>query len=222
MSQKSLLLILAISFLIIFMLGCGIVALLFLRSTQESVSLVPTSGPVAIATQVAQTVIAEITQQALTPNITGTNTFEPTASETPTTTPTYEIVIPSITPLSTVVIPSFTPVPPTMIVPTFTPKPLVCDRAQLVRDMSVEDNSPFSPGTVFVKTWRLKNTGNCTWTTDYKLVFRSGDAMDANLSIPLPKTVAPDQTVDVSVTLKTPTKTGTYRGDWMLSNRFWK
>jgi hypothetical protein len=105
-----------------------------------------------------------------------------------------------------------------MIVPSFTPKPVACERAQLVRDVSVEDNSPFAPGTTFVKTWRLKNTGNCTWTTAYKLVFRSGDAMDADMSIPLPATVAPDQTVDVSVRLKAPHKTGAYRADWMLSN----
>jgi hypothetical protein len=105
-----------------------------------------------------------------------------------------------------------------MIVPTFTSKPSVCDSVQFVRDVSVEDNSPLVPGTTFVKTWRLKNTGSCTWNQDYDLVFVSGDAMGANLLVPLPKTVEPNQTIDLSVTLNAPNKAGTYRGDWMLSN----
>lgn len=42
--------------------------------------------------------------------------------------------------------------------------------------------------------------------------------MGAKHAIPLPKTVEPNQTVDLSVTLKAPKDRGTYRGDWMLSN----
>jgi hypothetical protein len=82
----------------------------------------------------------------------------------------------------------------------------------------VQDNTLTAPGTTFVKTWRLKNIGHCTWTTNYMLVFQSGNAMDAKQSILLPRSVEPNQTIDLSVTLKAPQKEGTYRGDWMLSN----
>jgi hypothetical protein len=105
-----------------------------------------------------------------------------------------------------------------MIVPTFTPKPIVCDSAQFVRDVSVGDNSPFAPGATFVKTWRLKNIGSCIWNQNYDLVFVSGDAMGAKLVIPLPKSVEPGQTIDISATMKAPNKAGIYRSDWMLSN----
>jgi hypothetical protein len=86
-----------------------------------------------------------------------------------------------------------------------------------VRDVTVEDDTPFTPGSWFVKTWRLKNVGHCTWLTSYKLTFESGDLMDAKRSIALPRNVEPNQTIDLSVAMKAPAKQGTYRGDWLLS-----
>lgn len=48
--------------------------------------------------------------------------------------------------------------------------------------------------------------------------------MDAKRSVPLPRSVEPNQTIDLSISLFAPQKEGTYRGDWMLSdpsgNRF--
>ncbi|MFL7893557.1 MAG: NBR1-Ig-like domain-containing protein [Anaerolineales bacterium] len=227
MSQKTIFWILGIMILLILIIGIGVVSLFWVSSVQEHAYQVPTLDPAVISSQAAQTVIAEITRQAMANSATVTNTSAPIAANTSTTTPiptatatpTPEIVIPSRTPFPTLAPATLTPVPPTIIVPSFTPKPVVCDRAQLIRELSVEDNSPLAPGTTFVKTWRLKNVGGCSWTSAYDLVFRTGDPMDANLSIPLPTTVKPDQLVDVSVTLKAPKKYGIYRGDWMLSNQ---
>jgi hypothetical protein len=165
----------------------------------------PTQESNSVATYVAQTIEADITQQAAV--ATPTYTSEAAATDTPTQSPTQEPFTPTNT-----------SVPPTMIPPTVTPISTICDDAQFVRDLSVEDYSLISPGASFVKTWRLKNVGHCSWNTDYMLVFDSGNAMDAKLSIPLPKYVAPNQTVDLSVNLRAPKIEGAYRGDWKLSN----
>jgi hypothetical protein len=161
--------------------------------------------PGLISTAVVQTVEAEMTRQA--GQVTSTETSLPTSTltQTPTETATPTSTVPTIT-------------LPTLIVPTVTPVPLPCDRAQLIRDVSVQDNSPFLPGETFVKTWRIKNVGSCTWTNSYRLIFVSGDAMGAKQEISLPQSVAPNQSIDLSVMMRAPNKLGNYRGDWMLEN----
>jgi hypothetical protein len=144
------------------------------------------------------------------PSAAQTGMLTPTSTNFPTTSPT--LLVPTFTPTWTT-----TPIPPTRIVPSLTPVPVVCNSAQFVRDVTVQDNTPFGPDTTFAKTWRVKNTGSCTWTQDYSLVFVSGNAMGAK-NIVLPTKVGPGQTVDLSVTMKTPNNTGSYRGDWMLSS----
>lgn len=207
MSNKKVIWMLGISIPIILIIGCLGFIILYQSSLRQEAIPAQTLDSALIATLVAQTIEAELTEQAVETTPTATSTHQPTVTETPTETLTPEIIIPTNT-----------SVPPTMIIPTFTPVPLVCNRAQFVRDVSVQDNTPFAPGTTYVKTWRLKNVGSCTWTTGYNLVFISGNAMDANQSVPLPQSVGPNQTADVSVKMKAPNKPGTYRGDWLLSN----
>lgn len=93
-----------------------------------------------------------------------------------------------------------------------------CDWAKYVADVTVPDGTNFSAGAAFTKTWRLKNIGSCTWTTGYSLVFSSGEKMGGPDAVPLPTTVAPGQTVDISVNLTAPSAGGSYRGFWMLKN----
>ncbi len=93
-----------------------------------------------------------------------------------------------------------------------------CDKAQFITDVTVPDGTTFAPGAAFKKTWRLKNIGTCAWTTGYSLVFSSGEQMGGPSSAPFPTSVAPGQTVDLSVNLTAPNAGGTYRGNWMLKN----
>lgn len=93
-----------------------------------------------------------------------------------------------------------------------------CDQAQFVTDVTVPDGTSFSAGAAFTKTWRLKNIGSCTWSTGYSLVFSSGEKMGGPDSIALPSSVAPGQTVDISVNLTAPASAGAYRGYWQLKN----
>jgi len=135
------------------------------------------------------------------PTLTGTP-LTPTATGTPlTSTPTMTGTLPSPTP-------SRTP----------TPQPAGCDRAQFLADVTIPDGTVFAPGAVFTKTWRLKNIGTCTWTTSYTLIFDTGAKMGGSDSLALPKSVAPGQTIDLSVTLTAPNTGGTFRGYWKFKN----
>lgn len=104
---------------------------------------------------------------------------------------------------------------------TLTPSPTqgICDQADFEKDVTYPDNSILEPGEEFTKTWRLRNTGTCTWNTNYAIVFDHGDSMDGPASAALTTgSVAPGETIDVSVVLKAPESAGTYQGYWMLRN----
>jgi hypothetical protein len=116
-----------------------------------------------------------------------------------------------------------TPPPPTLTpgpgTPTATPPvPSACDRAQFIADVTVPDGTIFAPGATFTKTWRLKNVGTCTWTTSYALIFDTGDKMGGPDSVNLPKSVAPGQTIDLTLSLTAPSTGGSYRGYWKFKN----
>lgn len=118
----------------------------------------------------------------------------------------------------TAVPPTVTGTPPTAT-PTksATPVPAACDRAQFIADVTVKDGTAFAPGVGFSKTWRLKNIGTCTWT-NYSIIFDRGEKMGGPDSAVIPVSVAPGQTVDITLPLTSPTTAGTYRGYWKLKN----
>ncbi len=93
-----------------------------------------------------------------------------------------------------------------------------CDAAQFVSDVTIPDGTYVNPGATFVKTWRLKNVGTCTWSTSYALVFFSGAQMGSTSMVMFPRYVSPGQAVDLSVTLVAPTSAGVYQGFWKLKN----
>jgi hypothetical protein len=126
----------------------------------------------------------------------------PTATRTPWSTPT-----------ATAVPPTATPVPPT---PTATAVPIPCNQFEFVDDITVRDGTILPPGAGFTKIWRLKNTGACTWTSAYSLVFLSGDALQAAAAYALPGNVIPGQVIDLSVPMVAPTQAGSYRGYWQM------
>jgi hypothetical protein len=125
-------------------------------------------------------------------------------------------------------VPAATLTPPNTLVPTKAPTatpnptatfvPIPCDRVDFVTDVTIPDNSIISPGNTFTKTWRLKNSGSCSWTTNYKLVYASSNQMGGAAATSLPGNVNPGQTIDLSVTMTAPTTTGTHQGYWMLQN----
>lgn len=85
--------------------------------------------------------------------------------------------------------------------------------SQFPTDGTVEKkNDKFTVGYV------IKNTGKTTWTTAYTLRFYAGDQMNSPASINLPKTVPPNDSVQLSFELTAPGKTGEYNSMWVLTN----
>ena len=121
-------------------------------------------------------------------------------------------------PTATLSIPSLTPT----LFYTFTPLPSQpvsrCNAAAFVTDVSFPDGSTIGRGSNFTKIWRLKNTGTCSWTTSYALVFVSGDALGAPVAVGLANNISPGQTVDLSVNMTAPNNDGRYKGYWKLRN----
>ena len=108
---------------------------------------------------------------------------------------------------------SATPIP----VASQTDQPAICNWAQYLADVTYEDDTEVVAGTSFVKTWRLKNIGTCSWTSGYQLVFDHGDRMASPNAVALTgAAVPPGATVDVSVNLTAPVGAGTYQGFYRL------
>jgi hypothetical protein len=97
--------------------------------------------------------------------------------------------------------------------PTEVPKP--CNAAKFISE-TVPDGTELALNQNFDKTWRLQNTGTCTWNTNYQLVFAEGDKMGGPSTKNLSAQVAPGEMVDVGVTLKVPDSAGTYKGFWKV------
>lgn len=123
-------------------------------------------------------------------------------------------VTPTSTPISIITaLPSSTPIPPTE-----TPVPASCLDATFLEDATVPDGSAFTPNTRFLKEWRLRNAGTCTWTTEYELVYVGGNRLGAQRAVPLSEPVRPGEAVDLGVFMVAPRTPGDYRGFWMLRN----
>jgi hypothetical protein len=94
----------------------------------------------------------------------------------------------------------------------------LCDKATFVADVTIPDGTVMIPNQAFTKIWRLKNVGTCIWTTAYSIVFLNGDSMNGPASQHLSGTVAPGQSVDISIDLWAPATPGNYKGFWKLQN----
>lgn len=170
------------------------------------------NGPFAAATpQPAATLNALYTSAAQTLESMSTQgayyTFTPSAA-----TPTLSILLPTSTSTS-YALGTYTSVPP--LPPPPVPR---CDAAAFISDVTYPDGSIVPPGSPFTKIWRVQNTGTCTWTTSYALVFVGGDRLDSPSAVAIPGTVYPGQTVDLAVNLDSPNKSGSYIGYWKLRN----
>jgi len=188
----------------------GLAALVVLACNLPGLARPTDSGASAIYTAAARTVEAQLTQVSEPP---------PTQAIVPTFPPPTQGTVPTSQPPTTA--PTNTALPPTPL-PTVTKAPTqppaACDAIKFVKDVTVPDNTQVSPNAPFIKTWRLRNTGTCTWTTSYALVFVSGDPMGAPKSTPLTENVPPGNAADISVSLVAPGQPGTYRANFKLRN----
>lgn len=96
---------------------------------------------------------------------------------------------------------------------------IACEnQAAYVSDVTIPDHTILSPNEVFVKTWRVRNQGTCSWGPGYALTFAAGTQLGGTASVPFPQVVAPGETVDLSVTLTAPATAGSYRSEWQFQD----
>jgi len=81
--------------------------------------------------------------------------------------------------------------------------------------MTAADGSQFPPGTTFIKVWRLKNVGSCTWNTSYSVTFDGGDQLGGS-TFDMPENVSPGESIDIAIEMKAPNSKGSYKGYWLL------
>jgi hypothetical protein len=90
--------------------------------------------------------------------------------------------------------------------------------AEFIRDVSIPDNTMMKRGERFIKTWQFKNTGTCTWTPDYAVIFVWGDPMGGASPKSLGQTIAPGQLVEISTELQAPKEAGGYQSSWIFQD----
>lgn len=96
-----------------------------------------------------------------------------------------------------------------------TPTPLPCNLALPVSE-TYPDGSNININANFVKTWRIRNGGTCTWNTNYSARFYSGNSMNGPATLNFTQIVHPGETYDIVMNLKAPAAPGTYKGTWHL------
>jgi ABC-type amino acid transport substrate-binding protein/heat shock protein HslJ len=105
--------------------------------------------------------------------------------------------------------------------------PSTCvDGMSYVADVTYDDKNmtappQVTPGQSFIKTWRVKNTGTCSWISGYQLVYAYGNTAASSMGgkpVPITTPVAPGTTTDLSAALTAPTTPGTYQGFWQMVN----
>lgn len=103
--------------------------------------------------------------------------------------------------------------------PYLSPVPVKrCDAAAFIKDVTIPDGTILRPDEKFTKTWRIQNNGTCSWTSEYSLVFVSGDGLSGPVSVSLTRNVNPGDNIDLSVNLIAPAQNGYYKGYWKLRN----
>jgi hypothetical protein len=187
----------------------SVLTVIFLAACGGGTQPTPTVDVNALYTQIAQTAYAQLTKTALAvpPTEASTNTPEVTATEQPTDTPLV------------------TDTPFVISSPTKSPAAgEACDNSQYISDVTIPDGTQVAAGASFVKTWRVKNLGPCSWTGNYSVGF--GWASDSWKEIKthppasekINKAVAPGEEVDVSITIKAPVESGTFSATFRLKN----
>lgn len=83
---------------------------------------------------------------------------------------------------------------------------------------TVPDGTIEQPGAQFLKTWRIQNSGTCSWDSTWQFVYVSGDVMGGAFVYNFPQPAAPGETVDVPVAFTAPTSDGQHTGYWKIKS----
>jgi len=177
------------------------VGMLLVASCAQAPPAAPTADINLIQTSAAQTVMANFTLTAALDT--------PTAEQVITVTPTLPAVEGTLVTET-----------PTLLPGGVTATDVLCDALiydEATIDVNVPDNTEMQLGQDFVKTWRVRNNGSCTWGAGYGMVFSYGDRL-SGVPEPFTGVVAPGQEVELSVNFTAPTEAGVYVSGWQMAN----
>lgn len=189
----------------------------------------PTPDVGVIFTAAAETVVAQFSLEQ-----TQTALAAPTATQTPTVTPTtaFAVVSPGVatatgqaltTPFPTLGVgtqpttiatfPTATP-----LVGQATPSGPLCDD-YILADETVPDGTIFKPGEDFVKTFTLQNTGTCTWDEGYSFEYLGGTLDGYTINIKKSADfVGPGESILFKLNLTASLEPNTYTNCWKMKN----
>jgi hypothetical protein len=85
-------------------------------------------------------------------------------------------------------------------------------------DVNIPDNTQMTAGQSFVKTWKIKNSGTCTWDTGYKIIYGGYSTQMSGQPQPLPVPVTSGQEIEISVNFVAPAQPGSYLSAWELAD----
>ena len=96
----------------------------------------------------------------------------------------------------------------------------LCDKFQwddATVDVNYPDDTPVTPGQDFIKTWKVKNIGTCTWGAGYTTIYAGYTDKMSGKAVAFGE-ILPGQEVEISVQFKAPSEAGTYVSAWTLAN----
>ena len=94
-----------------------------------------------------------------------------------------------------------------------------CNIAEFISHQTVPEGALIPPGAQFIKSWRIKNLGTCTWDQSYIVAFSDGELMGASESNAFDdEEVLPGGLTNVSVEFTAPNEVGEYESYWVLND----
>ena len=90
----------------------------------------------------------------------------------------------------------------------------MCDSLK-ISEVGLQNNATVTAGSQFTKTWLVRNTGTCTWTTAFQMAFGWGEQMNGQ-DTALPRTVNPGEEIEISIILTAPSSSGQHGAYWRL------
>ncbi|MGE5223513.1 MAG: NBR1-Ig-like domain-containing protein [Omnitrophica WOR_2 bacterium] len=178
----------------------------------SSLSLITACSPVLVTTATLQ----PTSTQALATTEPPAATLAPEATEAPA-----EVPISTTVGISSTLSVTATLVSPTSVLtPTLSlsnqPAGAVEDKYLYV-GQNIPDNTQVAPGATLNIIWTVKNVGKTEWNTSYVLRYFSGPK-PAKTLYNFPRKIAPEQQLELNLSLVAPQVPGTYNTWWKLTN----
>ena len=89
------------------------------------------------------------------------------------------------------------------------------NNAEFIEDVSIPDYTVVERGDTFIKIWRLRNSGTCTWTPAYTVAYAQGNPTEWQ-ALAIAEVVMPGEETEVGVTVQSPEYPGIYHAWWQM------